>query len=202
METTNEKPDLLAQFCQITVSRHENEWPITEKLLAREFAEFFQLPPMFGFAHISEFSGKINVEILKDETPEDLFGANFEFNGKRFIAICNRNHRLGTQGHTFLHEIRELLENEFKLLGFPSLTHNNKEDGADEFAEATSFIPIEVLCAYLFERSARLDKKWKQIGAGIGVGLLEIFMMLAIHYCAKYPQLEGFRPRHRSNNVT
>jgi hypothetical protein len=200
--TTDTKPDLLAQFCQIIVSRHGNEWPITEKLLAREFVEFFHLPPLFGFMDISEFSEKINVEMLNDETPNDLFGANFRFNGKRIIVICNRNDRLITQGHTFLHEIRELLENEFKSLGFPSLTLENKEDSADEFAKAASFIPFEGLCDYLFERSATLDMKWKQIGAGIGVGFLKIFMMLAVHYCAIYPQLEDLKPRERSNNVT
>ena len=195
VEDLGSKPDLLKEFCRRLVIQYRDKWPISEELLAKEFCEYFALPLFFGSINISEFSQKLNIELLEEEIAEDVFGVNFCFNGARMIVLCNRKERYQVQGHTFLHEIREILENEFQLLGTPALTEESKEDAADDFADAAFLFPVQNLFRNLMEKSLQLDKAWKQIVAILGLGVFEMFMIMASQYFSIYPQIEPPRDR-------
>ena len=202
MEAPHSKPDLLKEFAERIVNQNKINWPVSEALLAKEFCESFDLPPFLSSVNIPQFSEKLNIVLIKEEIADDVFGLNFCFPEKRVIVLCNRKERHFIQGHTFLHEIREMLEHEFRLLGFSSFTKEDKEDRADGFADLVFLFPIEKSFPYWLERSAKLDKTWKQIGAAAGLICLQIFAILAICYLSSYPQIEPPRHKRRSNNVT
>jgi hypothetical protein len=191
MEMAGTKSDPLTTFCKVVISRHNGNWPITEKRLAQEFIEYFDAPHFVFARHISEFGQSLNIKVLYDKLPMDLFGANFTLAAKRLIVICDREDRVVTRSHTFLHELRELLENEFRLLGFPCLDIDTKEDAADEFARSVALVSNEKLFRELMQSSMQLDKTWQQVTACTFVVLFQLIAMVGVGYSSIYPLLEG-----------
>jgi hypothetical protein len=129
-------PDKIRTFCNEFASRNRQNWPPDEEMLANAFISYFELPPFVPGVSLEKMCARLEIQFVKEKLPDDLFGSNFHFAGKRRIAVNNRPEGVGMKEHTAFHEIRELLEYEFHEIGLPTAKKNSEEleYRADEFA--------------------------------------------------------------------
>jgi hypothetical protein len=132
-----ESPDLLKAFCEGYISQHREKWPTSERQLAKAFVSHFDIPFVFRVSDLHDFLVQTNIELIERDLPSDLLGVNMCFGTKRQIRTSrNADHvRFGT--HTVLHEIREILEADFRELGFSTTNLSDLSDldsRADDFS--------------------------------------------------------------------
>lgn len=90
--------------------------------------------------------------------------------------------------HTALHEIRELLENTFRSLGFSTADSSQLEDRANEFASATFVFSGAEVFKDSIEYASQIEPTWQK---WITVGLI----ILGAVFFILYSLLAAFQPR-------
>jgi hypothetical protein len=134
MET--ESRDLLRVFCEAYTLQHGDKWPTREHELAEAFVSYFRIPIVFGVADLQDFLVQTNIELIEYDFPADLLGVNMSFGVKRQIVTSRNPDHIPFRLHTVLHEIREIIEADFRRLGFTTTDSSDLDRRADEFSFA------------------------------------------------------------------
>jgi hypothetical protein len=181
------EPHKLHAFCSDFATRNKETWPPDEELLAKQFLSHFQLPPFLHGANLGEICEKLDIQFVKEKLPNDLLGSNFRFAGKRRIAINDRPERVGMKEHTFFHEMRELLEYDFREIGFPTTEKNGEEleSRADEFALCL-MCGQEETWEKLTKSTFQMRSTWSMIGTIVLIFVARIAYLLNAQSCAQY----------------
>jgi hypothetical protein len=129
-----ESQDQLSAFCEAYILQHREKWPTSEDELAKAFVLRFGIPIIFRIADLQNFLVQTNIELVERDLPVDLLGANMSFGIKRQIFTSNNPDYVPFRVHTVLHEIREIIEVEFRRLGFRTTNSSGLDSRADDFA--------------------------------------------------------------------
>jgi hypothetical protein len=192
-----EKPeqDIIRRFCFEFVRRHSENWPAEEGLLAREFVTHFRMPPFLHSANLEKIGESFGIKFVEEKLPDDLLGANFYFEGKRRIALADRLEHVGIKEHTFLHEIRELLEYDFRAIGFPTVKTDahELESRADVFALSAILCCSEKTWESWTKSAFEIQSSWRMIAALILIFAGRVIYLFNAGYCARISDFEDSR---------
>lgn len=173
----DESRDALKEFCETYISRNgRNRSTNGEWELASAFVEFFGIPPLSDVSGLEGFLARTNIEIRKGELPAGLLAVNMSFEGKRRIDVSVRREQLYFQVHTVLHEIREIIENDFRRLGHETTYSQDLEHCANEFAFGVIVCSLSHLFGSLFDNAWEIQSTWRRWGvlALIGIGVVAV----------------------------
>lgn len=131
-----EAQDRLRTFCEEYISQNREKWPPSEYELAEAFVLHFGIPFTFRVADLKNFLIQTNIELIERDLPADLLGANISSGVKRQIFTSTGAEHVPFRVHTVLHEIREVMEADFRGLGFPTTNSRGLDSRADEFSFA------------------------------------------------------------------
>jgi hypothetical protein len=188
METESEvRSDGLTAFCQSYISQNASCWPTDETRLASAFVKFFRLPLLGHVGTLEGFATETKIELIETELPGNLLGMNVSFEGKRQIFYSGHRKHIHSPIHTALHEIRELLENEFHRLGFATVqTRRGLEKRADRFACA-AFLEsgIPALQDWI-NKTSEIESKWSKFGGFALIVICGLLFILFSHMGAHY----------------
>ena len=167
------RQDTIADFCQTVLSRHAEQWPISEETLAQEFLGFFGLhlvPTFEGVAQLCR--NHLGVMVSFAPLPTGMRGYNGSYRDKREILISLYQDFDGAKLHTLLHELREILERGFEKLARPIVNREGSdlEQRALEQRAESFAIFVQIRAAYdtlsvLLDNVSEIEKKWLRIGA-------------------------------------
>ena len=186
MDETEE--DRLLTFCQEFISRHSENWPPKEDVLAQEFVNwlginFFVTPDAMRELCLSK---GINLSFVA--LPQELHGFNCSFHANREIAISKREIVPFGHMHTLFHEFREMLEGVFVELGHATLTPGDSlEVKAESFAMVARMATgIRGLPAH-FEMVANVQATWPRY---FGYAFLAVCSVTFLFSCLLLPKFE------------
>jgi hypothetical protein len=180
--------DPLLGFCLAVISRHGENWPPTEQVLAEEFVNWLGVntfPTRDAMRELCLSKG-INVSFIA--LPPGLHGFNCSFQDKKEIVIPQRENAPFADLHTLFHEFREMLEHVFVELGYATLTpEDSLEETAEEFAiVARMETGTRELPAYL-KIVGNIKTDWHRY---FGYAFLFVFFVAYMFSCAFLPQYE------------
>jgi hypothetical protein len=183
MNTNNsieiEPRDSLRAFCEAYISQNGRN-PIDESQLADAFVKFFGIPPLVDVRSLDEFFVETNIELRKCDLPIGLLGVNMSFEGKRRIDLSERSEQRHFQIHTVLHEIREIIENDFRPLGFGTAkSQQDFEHCANQFAFCAIMCSQMTVFESLFNNAYEMESNWRKWGA---LGLISIGLLIVGSY--------------------
>jgi hypothetical protein len=125
----------LLSFCLAVLSRHAENWPPTEEVLAREFVSWLGVKSFLTRDAMRELCLSKGINLSFILLAPELRGFNCSFRDKKVIVISEHNNVPFGDLHTLLHEFRELLERDFVEIGYATLTPKDSlEETAEEFA--------------------------------------------------------------------
>jgi len=156
-EITIEPPLTLRGFCEAVVTNHSAKWPPDEHTLADEFVSFFRVEGALEFKDLEQFCRDLGVGVSVQKLPREFRGHNHRYEGKREIIVGEVTTTAfpGTREHTLFHELRELIEYEFREMGCPvASSFVDMEARAESFAGAV--------------RAYGAIKSWQPLLEGIG----------------------------------
>jgi hypothetical protein len=99
--------DPILGFCQAVISRHAENWPPTEKVLADEFVNWLGSVKFFQSRDAMRelcLSKGVNLSFIP--LPPDLHGFNCTFQDKKEIVLSEREIVPFAHLHTLFHELR------------------------------------------------------------------------------------------------
>jgi hypothetical protein len=160
LQVCNDDP--LRAFCEACILREGQKWPVSELELASAFVKFFNVPPLAHVGSLEGFFVQTRIELRKGDLPSDLLGVNMSFQGRRRIDLSGHGEQQHSQLHTVLHEIREIIENEFSRLGFDTTDSRELEASADEFAFYAVLCPFEGLFRDSLGNALEIESKWQR----------------------------------------
>ena len=172
-----ERPDTLAMFCEVYISQKGRNRPIDEWELADAFVKAFEIPPLFDVSGFEGFLAKTNIELRKANLPADLLGVHMSVEGKRRIDLSERPEQRLFQVHTVFHEIREILEKDFRRLGFStSESDEDLEHCANQFAFCAVICSQMDIFKFWFNNAYEIKSNWRKWGtlSLVGMGLLVV----------------------------
>lgn len=188
----------LKAFCEAYISQNRETWPTSEQQVAKAFVSHFEIPFVSRVEDLQDFLIHTNIELIERELPADLLGVNMSFGVKRQI-FTSRNALFET--HTVLHEIREIMEVDFRELGFSTTNSSDLDSRADEFS-------FEVdMCAAMPSIQRWIDKKmetnstWKKLARFC----IAIFIVLQFEKRSRFRafdyRLEGPSKRSQTKHI-
>ena len=181
----------VAEFCQRVVTEHSEHWPISEKTLAEEFLAFTGLHLVANLEEVSEVcQSKLGISVSRSSMPDGLRGHNFSYGKERKILIATDQDYYGATLHTLLHELREILESEFRGLDHPIAGSDNAdlEKHAEDFATTLQVTAAFKAVPIFFESAREIERKWLRIGAYLLIILGAIAYTLS---CLSTTQIES-----------
>lgn len=167
-------PRSLKGFCQSVRIKCGSDWPPAEDIIAGEFVTYFQLEEMVFGAGVQKLCESLQISVRVAALPESLRGHNYRFREKREILISENHKFRDTEAHTTLHELRELLEYEFRDLGTAICTLDDKEERAEKFAVAVRMFAFERELPIWFDHASSIERKWPRRAAYL---LLAVFAL-------------------------
>jgi hypothetical protein len=138
-EITILPPLTLRGFCQTIVAKHSGNWPPREEEIAEGFHSFFQVDGVFPMEGLEKLCARLGINVSIQALPGGLRGHNCALGEKREIVIGKVEGPaavFGSQEHTLYHELRELIEYEFRKIGYPAAVASDLESRAETFAAA------------------------------------------------------------------
>ena len=127
----------LRGFCQTIVGKHSGNWPPREDEIAEEFLAFFQVDDVLPLEGLEKLCARLGIDVSVQALPGGLRGHNCALGEKREIVIGKVEGPaavFGSQEHTLFHELRELIEYEFRKIGHPVAVASDLESRAETFA--------------------------------------------------------------------
>ncbi|MGB6481032.1 MAG: hypothetical protein WBF15_18220, partial [Candidatus Sulfotelmatobacter sp.] len=125
----------LLGFCLAVISRHSENWPPTEQVLAKEFVSWLGVKPFLTRDAMRELCLSKRINLSFTSLAQELRGFNCSFRDKKEIVISDHENVPFADLHTLLHEFREMLEHGFVEVGYATLTpRDSLEETAEEFA--------------------------------------------------------------------
>lgn len=159
--------DPVAEFCQSVFAKYSEQWPISEKTIADEFLAFTGLKFVANPEEVSAICAhKFGIVVSHRPLPDGLRGFNGSFGDKREILISTNQDYYRAKLHTLLHELREILESEFRELGHPiAASDDDLEQHAEDFATVIQISSVFNAVPVLFENAGEIERKWMRFGA-------------------------------------
>jgi hypothetical protein len=173
--------------------KHGSTWPPTEEALAGEFVEYFKLQTLVNLAELQEICDRLGIIFRIEQLPESLRGINYRYQEKREIVISDS--QLLTKEHTTLHELREVIEYEFRDLRTPVCTTEDKEERADSFAVSVRMCAFGKEIPGLMEHVDSIESKWPRRAAYC---LLFVFIAIYVLGLTLTPHLEDIVEEKRT----
>lgn len=169
----------LAAFSQIVRNKHATGWPPTEDTLAEEFVKYVDFTTT---RHLSPeaLCHSLGIEFLRTNLPETLRGHNCRYGGKSRIFVTQKESFVGAAEHTVIHELRELLEYEFKAAGWPTTNPDAMEELAEDFAVAVRVRRIQNEVPSWFDNVATIERKWPRRFAYVGLVVLTYLLLMGV----------------------
>lgn len=178
-EVIVEAPKTLRAFCAEFRDKHPEKWPPNEHELAYEFITYFGLPPLPKIDDYRNLAARLEIEVSVAPLPVGLRGYNSRFQDRKQIVLeqlAGPAEHIGISEHTFLHELRELIEYEFRREGHQSASGDELEARAELFAKAVrSFAPLPFLADW-GGSIAQAKSPWRFLGFGLLIGFGFIHM--------------------------
>jgi hypothetical protein len=149
-EVAIQPPVSLSGFCKTVIAHYSGKWPPNEDAIAHEFVSIFGIDGFLRMDDLERFCQKLGIEVSTRELPKPLRGHNCLYDGKSEIVVgtvAGPAAGLGPREHTLLHELRELIEYEFRKLDRPvAATASDLESRAETFASlARAVAPLKSL---------------------------------------------------------
>jgi hypothetical protein len=189
-EVTIEQPLTLRGFCEAAFAKHSKSWPPSESALAHEFIAYFRLEQFVTLDCLQTLCQKLEMSVRIAELPKGIRGYNHAYGNKREILVGTTGPRavvLGSQEHTLLHELRELIEYEFRKAGHPVAGPSDQEERAETFASSVrSFASMKGL-ERIFGDISEIKSGWAQFAA---ILLMVIVLLGYSLTCLALPQWE------------
>jgi hypothetical protein len=180
--------DPISCFCQVVISRHAENWPPTEEVLAKEFVNWLGVRPLLTRDAMRELCMSKGVQLSFVSLPQELRGFNCSFQNKKEIVLSERETVSFGHLHTLFHEFREMLECVFVELEYATLTPKDSiEEKAENFAiiarmeTGTRELPV------YFEIVGNIETTWHRY---FGYAFLGVFFLAYLFTCAFLPQYE------------
>jgi len=184
--------DALVAFCESVGAKRASEWPPTEETLAQEFVEHFNLHGMASLNELKEFCASSAIILRIESLSKSLWGYNRRYQDKREILISET--QLLTKEHTLLHELRELIEYEFRDLGMPICTHADREERAERFAFSVRMHAFGRHIPGLMDCLDSIESTWRRRVAHV---LSFLFIMVYLAGLLLSPRLEEIMEQRR-----
>lgn len=173
---TIQPPLTLRGFCEGFIAKHSSGWPPHEATLADEFVAFLQLDSLLSVRDPKELCKRLGINVTVRGLPEGLRGHNHAYQGRQEIvlgAVSGQAEAFGVQEHTLFHELRELVEYEFRKLGRPTTTAASDLEARAELFAST----VRSMAAMNFLKPAFEDwdtkSRWGKLGLVLlGCGLV------------------------------
>ena len=193
-EITIEPALTLRGFCEAVVTNHSAKWPPDESTIAEEFVSFFRMEKVLEFKDLERFCQQLEVGVSIRKLPREFGGHNHTYQGKREILIGTATEgALGSREHTLLHELRELIEHEFRAMGHPVVSDlSDREERAERFAGFVRAFAAIKSWQPLFDGIGAIKSGWGKLGMILLAAALVI--VSSIHYLA-LPHWEDRLPR-------
>lgn len=192
---TIEESKTLSRFCETFTTTYSGSWPPSEDALAKQFVSFFGIEGLLGMEQLEQFCRSIGVEVSTRDLPRPLRGHNCSYQGNSKIvvgAVQGPAEVLGSREHTLLHELRELIEHEFRKLGRPvATTLADLESRAEQFPGLVRFLASFKASEWAFESIGRIESRWIQAGA---ILLAVVLSMAYYTACLTLPHWEDQFP--------
>ena len=167
-EITIQPPFTLRRFCETVVANHSPNWPPGEDTLAQEFVSFFQLRGPLTLEDLENVCRTLGVGVSTRDLPQGLRGHNHAYQDKREIVIGTVPEAvaaIGSREHTLLHELRELMEYEFRKMEHPIVTSfPDRETRAERFASFVRTFAAMKGWQPLFEGMGDIKSRWGMFG--------------------------------------
>lgn len=186
-------PPTLVGFCQTVYQKHGSAWPPTEETLAGQFVQYFELKTLANLGELQEICDRLGIIFRIEQLPESLRGINYRYQEKREIVISDS--QLLTKEHTTLHELREIIEYEFRDLRTPVCTTEDKEERADSFAVSVRMCAFGKEIPGLIEHVGSIESKWPRRAAYC---LLFVFIAIYVLGLTLTPHLEDIVEEKRT----
>jgi hypothetical protein len=178
----------LLGFCLAVISRHSENWPPTEQVLAKEFVGWLGVKPFLTRDAMRELCLSKGINLSFSALAHELRGFNCSFQDKKEIVISEHENVPFADLHTLLHEFREMLEHVFVELGWATLSPKDSlEETAEEFAAVARMeTGTREFPAYV-EIVGNIETPWQRY---LGYVLLAIGFVAYMFTCATLPQYE------------
>jgi hypothetical protein len=198
---TETQDDPLKAFCEAYTSQHREKWPTSEYELAEAFVSHFGIPIVFRMADLQNFLVRTNIELIEGDFPADLLGVNMSFGMKRQIFTSRNVDHVPFRIHTVLHEIREIVEDDFRRLGFATTNSSGLDSRADEFSFAVHFYAGMASIEDRVKDASEMNSTWQSFGS---LCLFTVFAVLfglsslfgAFGYRFQGPSIQKPRLKH------
>lgn len=178
----------LLSFCLAVISRHSENWPPTEQVLAKEFVSWLGVKPFLTRDAMRELCLSKRINLSFTSLAQELRGFNCSFRDKKEIVISDHENVPFADLHTLLHEFREMLEHGFVEVGYATLTpRDSLEETAEEFAAVARMeTGTREFPAYI-KIVSNIETPWQRY---LGYVLLAIGFVAYMFTCATLPQYE------------
>jgi hypothetical protein len=190
-DVTVESPKTLRNFASSFHQKHSSKWPSDEHELALEFITYFGLPPLPKIEDYKGLASQLAIEVSIAQLPPGLRGYNSHFQERRQIVLERLEgpaEHIGISEHTFLHELRELIEYEFRREGHPSASGTELEERAESFAKTVrTLAPMRFIGDWLGE-VLEMQSGWKYLAVGglIAFSLVHVFVCFVLPHHEEY----------------
>jgi hypothetical protein len=167
--------DPLLAWCRAVLNRHAESWPPSENVLAEAFVTTFGADACHNLENLRELCAHLGIEVTQRPMPADIRGHNSFYQAKRSIVLSSHQPLPGTDEHTLLHELREVIEHIFKELGFGTCSEiADLEMRAEMFAGYVRSEAFSRTLPVYFEHAQQIEVKWVRYGAYaiLGIGAL------------------------------
>ena len=124
----------LPDFCAAVVNRHDSAWPPTEDQLARDFLAHFGLARLAHYDGLVKWCEEVGINFSTAKLPHDVRGFNYWHENTHSIIMPIDGGCFISREHTLFHELRELLEHNFRNTGRPTAIGDALECRAEQFA--------------------------------------------------------------------
>lgn len=176
-EITIQPPLTLRGFCEAVFTRHSGKWPPDEYAIVEEFVSFFRIERELKFKDLEQLCRDLGVGVSVQNLPKELRGHNHRYQGKREIIVgaVTGTAFPGVREHTLFHELRELIEYEFREIGYPVANgFSDLESRADRFAGAVRAFGAFKGFQPLFEGIGEIKSHWGTVAMILLAGVVLI----------------------------
>ncbi|HVO63640.1 MAG TPA: hypothetical protein VMT53_22135 [Terriglobales bacterium] len=194
-EISVQQPVSLIGFCKTVIAKRSANWPLDENAIASDFVSFFALDGLLQMQDLEHFCQKIGIEVSSQDLPKPLRGHCCTYKGKSAIVVGTFQGSAAVPGsveHTLLHELRELIEGEFRKLGRPIATdYSDLESRAESFASHVRVCAGLKTAEEVFQFIGGIESRLLQVAAIVLVAVMGMAYFLA---CVNLPQWEDQFP--------
>ena len=183
----SEKNPLLG-FCLNMISRHAENWPPQEEVLAEEFVRWLGFSSFLTRDALKELCRGKGVNLSFTTLPQELRGFNCTFQDKKEIVLTERETAPFSDSHTLFHEFREMLEHVFAGLGHPTINpEHSLEVQAEIFAVACRMKAAEREFPAFIEMAQNVETTWVRY---LAYALVAVFGLAHVLSCVLTPHME------------